>query len=1217
MPVDSQILYSLGIDIDQNSTNKAYNGLEKTSNKVAATFTKMAAGAKTMRSQVQNSMNGLFAGVGLSLGVGAFISAAHSVNQEVLGWHNNMNVLSDSFGDTGKAVGVMTSAWGKSIGGMAEVQNAMKSLNEAGLNVTRKGFEDLTISVTNLSQASGIGSSSIANMLGSSVKYWDVSNAGAKEMVSSVIAAGEVFDLTNNQLEKIMNSVTEAQANMGAMFSDGEASSKALAKGLTSATGALTKMGVSAEKAGSFMNKLLDPEQMGENNALMRRLGITFEEQIQMMESAGGKELFFDKLMTNLPKLSQQIQSIRNPMARLKFAKNLGLPLEIASKMAKSTGGEIRNLLSEYKDKAKQEKSLEKKQEKAKANAARFQEQLDFMKMKILMPLMKWLNTTGYKVFGRIMKQVVRLGSFISSKIADMLNVLGRIFEPFFSAIEGGGGFDQVIVRLFKALPEAISRIIGMAKSFWAANKDAMIPAINSTLVALKDGFFAAAKGLWEIPEVKKIIGALGALKALSMIPTLLSGLKGFSSGLKAVGFEGGIGGLSKVGFGKLGLASKALGSKLLSVAGPLAAVAAAAAVTVMAFKGASKEVKRADETFAGFNKNKKTASDDGATGRQKFAAGAVGALTLGMFDDKKTQSIVRQMSNQIDTFEGKRLKKELEQKIRLGEATKKEKELYNDLIKSKNGMSDYVGSALAGGAMGAAGGAAVGGTIGTAVPILGNAIGAAIGGILGAAGGSMAGMAAASIAKNSDHSKIARRNALQEKANLDNKFGTKSLSDKETLELAVNKSTSDSQIGGIGMEIQSMFMDIKDKTLDQTIKETSGLSAKFGSTLSINQAMGAGSAAGITSGAGLSGPGGAIAGAAVAVLAKSVEKMGQTAVVAANKLLPVTELTEQMIFGADLAGDEAKQYELLRQKKVEGKKLTDDEIESFNMLIKKKSWSIHKTLTMEERSEQEKLRTSLKYADQGIVQITKKERQLMNVRLKELDKKGDEMKITIADKFAGILTPIMKGMSSLINNTFGKLFDFKMTTDPTEIFDGIKFGIKGMASGFGDFFVRMQIKLAKLTMFLQDKMSVIGMADEVVDYKKSMNLLDKMDEQLSVNGGGTGNWAIDRGEKSSNKAIRELAAKRKESFDNMKQLDAEEKRSKERRDAAKRKENQERNKIEQEKLGLMKKQSEDIKGIGGGVSKIANKGDGKKSGADFLSMFNKSVGVSSLKFTT
>lgn len=585
----------------QNQLNKAIGAMQNGLNKV-------------------NGLLGKFPMItgGVTLGLTSLIHAAWDMNKTIVGMQNELKNLSDASGSVNGAWNIMMNSWSNSIASLATIKGSMNALANAGMQVG-PAMENLTTFVSNLHQASGLSAEKMGQLTGELHSYWNVSVQGSREVVSSILAAQKAFGSTTAQMEQFMGTVIEAQNRLGALSKDGEAGAKALTKGITMASGALVKMGVNAQTATSFIDKLMDPERFDETSGLLRRLGISIEEQFKMMETAGGKETFFDKLLTNLPKLAQEIQGISNPLARFRYAKGIGLPPEIAMKMASASGAQMRTIIEEYKSQAEGEKAAQEKQKRAQADAARFEEQIMFLKMKILSPMIQFVM----QAYNRLQKYIPAITNTLQKVVGWIADGMSKVFDaitPVMDAITGKGNIGE-------AIGKSISNLVKVLMDAIHKNMPIIMKVMKEVIKGAITIFFQLFK------EHPFLMSALVGGKAISGIGSMVT----FAGTLKNLGVIKGLPGLGNLGKMLGGLGTKAGGL----FAGGLGTAAKAAGPIGLAISA----------LMGGFQGMK--AMGPGATGAQKTGGALAGAGTLGIaplidsiFDTKITPVLGKNMKN-------------------------------------------------------------------------------------------------------------------------------------------------------------------------------------------------------------------------------------------------------------------------------------------------------------------------------------------------------------------------------------------------------------------------------------------------------------------------------------------------------------------------------------------------------------------------------------------
>lgn len=583
-----------------NSLNRGNKELGKSS----AAFAELKKGLDKISSGLNGLKTNITAGLigftGLGLGIKSLFGTAWQLNREIINWRNNFNYLSDSTGDTTKAIGLMTGVFNTSLGSLSEIQSAMGALASQGMNVGSE-MKDLTGFITDMHRAAGISVDQLAKMTGGMVSYWGVSAKGSRVMVSSILAAGKAFNNTKDQMEALLSVVNENVEVMGALFIDGEQSAKALAKGVSMVGGAMMKMGVTAKTATDFVNKMLDPDKFGETNTLMRMLGVSVEEQFKMWESASGKEMFFDKLLTNLPTLAQRIQAIQNPLARMQFAETIGLPREIAAKMANASQSQMADIIRGYKQEAQDEKAAEEKRKKAAEANAKIEDRMQLFKMQVLLPLMDWtmkmyqqINKWRAQIAPTLTKFTGAFTKFLDGAVSKLVPIVDALLsgDPKKLGAALGDAFKglaEFLVGVLKTVGPALQEAFKGASEFIKPLAKELGPVIGSVfkdiiIPALKEMFLAlpgwAQFGLVTM-GILKILPLLGSLNMLMGSGLLKKGLMLLGKGAGAV--AGGVKGV--VGLGSIG---SAVGAGLTSGAtGVVGGAGAAGAGTAAGATGA------------------------------------------------------------------------------------------------------------------------------------------------------------------------------------------------------------------------------------------------------------------------------------------------------------------------------------------------------------------------------------------------------------------------------------------------------------------------------------------------------------------------------------------------------------------------------------------------------------------------------------------------------
>ena len=532
---------------------------EKAANTMSANLSKAFDNIGRGADKARGLLDKVLGPLGIGLGVGALIKQSFALNQTILGWHNSFRSLSDATGDTSKAVSTMTAVWGKTGASLQTVQSTMQSMGAHGLPVANKEFKDMAIFIANVSNASGISTDALAGFTVGLNQMYGTSLKATRQITSSMLALGDGFGFTGPQVEAFMKSTQGALEKMGAFFDNVDAGMKDMAKGMAAGAAAMKQLGVSAQTAGNFMTNILDPDKINEHMHLFARMGINYQETMDMMDKEGGQLPFIEKAMKSLPELSKQIMEIKNPIARASFAKKMGLDLQMVKKAAKGTREEIAGMMEEYKNKAKDEEAVKKKQEKAKADQARFDEALMFLKMNALMPIMNFVNK-NIPVFFQVMGKISDVFQKFSGGFATVMQKVVDVALPPLNALLSGDiskfwdslskGLSSLISFAFEGLVTILPGAIKTGISFiWEGIKTMftnhpLITAILGLMIGLKAYYnLTSIKNAYDVnKKMNMALGPQGLKVVMASGPGTTPDLSGSKGGKK--GFLKGKGGL-------------------------------------------------------------------------------------------------------------------------------------------------------------------------------------------------------------------------------------------------------------------------------------------------------------------------------------------------------------------------------------------------------------------------------------------------------------------------------------------------------------------------------------------------------------------------------------------------------------------------------------------------------------------------------------------------
>lgn len=518
-------------DIDKSMSgstdamNKFDNTTSRTSKNMVMNFSK-AHGITDKLYNKLTSFRGLTI-LGVGFGVKELIGNTMALRQEFIALRGQFAGLSDSTGSANAAMSVYYKSWGETKASFEQVSSAMQSLGEKGLSPVdektkgvNKEFQQLTSLSAQLGQATGVSTDAWASLNGQ-LAFSNKAKVGDIRQINSALIA---TNLTGGQLTTVMNFVNESIDKYSAFAKDGTKSTLALTKGVAGAASAMNKLGINSQKATEFMGGLMDPEKFGENQALLSQLGVSYNDYVQMLETGGGKETFFDKIMTQLPQFSQRLASIRDPFARMNLAKSLGLPVEIMQKMANASPGQVTAMMREYQVRAKDEEALKEKQQKMAENSAKMDERFKMIKMKLytsLLPILERNMGSFMSLLSRAATIGGKLFKWIGERVEVFYRSFAKVLDPLLS-----GNFDK--------LPGAISEGIGnVTKDLMGQLSTTVLPAVGvlvgEILPKIMSGFMS---GFWNTFKAlpwwaEMIIGWKIMAGAITGIGALGSGIMG------------------------------------------------------------------------------------------------------------------------------------------------------------------------------------------------------------------------------------------------------------------------------------------------------------------------------------------------------------------------------------------------------------------------------------------------------------------------------------------------------------------------------------------------------------------------------------------------------------------------------------------------------------------------------------------------------------------
>jgi hypothetical protein len=137
--------------------------------------------------------------------------------------------------------------------------------------------------------------------------------AGPTGIIQTFSSVQDAVGLTEKEMAGLIETTTQLTRQMGALGASGEAIT-AIATAAAKLTGLFGQLGLGAERAGEILNKVFDPSMLGENAYLVRQMGFSMNEYLDML--AGG-EVDQRKLTEGLITASKEIMNMQSQGASI------------------------------------------------------------------------------------------------------------------------------------------------------------------------------------------------------------------------------------------------------------------------------------------------------------------------------------------------------------------------------------------------------------------------------------------------------------------------------------------------------------------------------------------------------------------------------------------------------------------------------------------------------------------------------------------------------------------------------------------------------------------------------------------------------------------------------------------------------------------------------------------------------------------------------------
>ena len=294
-----------------------------------------------------NQSDLLIGGIGKSLKTIAEFTGAATISLGLKDMVSSLMKINDEA--TKSAVILGTKAFGKPLkDSIKEIEGNMNSLQrEIGVSTEKakeltnafltkritENIEQSTKAVAMFQRATDASTDSIMSMYNEMYHGASMSIKNIDNILANMSKVQHTIGLSEEGMNVAIKSAGKLTTQLRG-FGATDEQIKSSTVSLTKFVSSMEKVGVSAQVATNFVEKLMDPERIEENIGLYSQLGITMEEALS------GNALNGDTLQEGLKEFSQRIVDM-GPIAGSAYAKSFGYSYNQAMKTVKLDGSEV------------------------------------------------------------------------------------------------------------------------------------------------------------------------------------------------------------------------------------------------------------------------------------------------------------------------------------------------------------------------------------------------------------------------------------------------------------------------------------------------------------------------------------------------------------------------------------------------------------------------------------------------------------------------------------------------------------------------------------------------------------------------------------------------------------------------------------------------------------------------------------------------------------
>lgn len=195
------------------------------------------------------------------------------------------------------------------------------------------------------SDAAGVGAEQVANLTRNLNVNGKMSVKSINSMYAGMLKVQQTAGLTDQGMEAVTNQIEEASINMK-IFGKTDKEIASMGVNTTKLAAGLEKVGISAQQAMEFVNKLTDPDRIEDNIGLYAQLGVSMSDVL-----SGNIDMSSELMSGKMQELGQRIKGM-GMIAGGEFARSLGLSYKEASKMAEADFSQAADATAAPEDKA-------------------------------------------------------------------------------------------------------------------------------------------------------------------------------------------------------------------------------------------------------------------------------------------------------------------------------------------------------------------------------------------------------------------------------------------------------------------------------------------------------------------------------------------------------------------------------------------------------------------------------------------------------------------------------------------------------------------------------------------------------------------------------------------------------------------------------------------------------------------------------------------------